>query len=111
VDEFKEAAKISGKVRQRGQPVTFQSFLQLSDIIGLTIVVQYPDQVDKVISAVEGALQKIGINIEEREDHQKRNGFLPHILSVLDLRAWIRSDARSSSRPCCMMPGQRRCTI
>ena len=83
VDEFKEAAKIAGKVRQKGQPVTFQSFLQLSDIVGLTIVVQYPDQIDKVVSTVEGALERANIKIEEREDHQRRNGyFATHLVCI-----------------------------
>lgn len=70
-------------MRQKGQQITFQNFFQLSDIIGLTIVVQYPDQIDKVISTAEQAFQKVGINIEEREDHKRRNGyFATHLVCI-----------------------------
>jgi len=43
--------------------------------VGLTLVVSYPDQIDDVIHVLEEELKHASIIIEERENHQRKNGY------------------------------------
>lgn len=80
-NEFKEAAKIAAKARQRSEFVNFQAFLDLTDIIGLTVVVQYPDQVDEVIAQLQQQLALKHIGVSEPERHVNKNGyFATHLI-------------------------------
>ena len=74
-DEFKDTRKIAGKIRQRGWPVSAQSFLKLNDIIGITVVVQYPDQLNSVIASIKKALKRAGLKIGDLELHMNKNGY------------------------------------
>ncbi len=73
--EFKEPAKIAAKARQKSESVDFRSFLELTDIIGLTVVVQYPDQVDGVIAEVQRQLATKSIGVSDPERHVNKSGY------------------------------------
>jgi ppGpp synthetase/RelA/SpoT-type nucleotidyltranferase len=68
--EFKEPAKIATKARQKNKP-----FLELTDIVGLTVVMQYPDQVDDFIQQAIRLLAEEKIKVLERENHVAKNGY------------------------------------
>lgn len=73
--EFKSAAKIASKVFLRAGETHAQAFLQLSDIVGLTVVVRYPDQVEGVVSGIHDALKTRHIQLLEVQTHEAKNGY------------------------------------
>lgn len=74
--EFKEPAKIAAKARQRNK-----KFLELTDIVGLTAVLQYPDQIENFIGKVAHLLAKQKIVVAEIERHVRKNGyFATHVI-------------------------------
>jgi ppGpp synthetase/RelA/SpoT-type nucleotidyltranferase len=80
-DGFKTSNKISAKLRQRGKPVGVKACLELNDIVGLTIVIQYADQVDVVLDALKRALKPKGIEMSKSEKHANKSGyFATHVI-------------------------------
>jgi len=73
--EFKSAAKIASKVFLRGGESHAQAFLELSDIVGLTVVARYPNQVNSIVSAIEVALKQQQIELIEKQRHAAKNGY------------------------------------
>jgi ppGpp synthetase/RelA/SpoT-type nucleotidyltranferase len=75
-DGFKTSKKIAAKLRQRGKPVSVKACLELNDIVGLTVVIQYTDQVDAVLKALKLALKKNrGISMSKPERHDNKAGY------------------------------------
>lgn len=73
---FKDVRKIVAKLSRRGESSP-QAFLQLGDVIGLTVVVQYPDQREIFFDALRRKLPtrtKMG----EVEKHENKNGYFAH---------------------------------
>lgn len=80
-NEFKDPGKIANKVRQRGLPVGIPAFLDLNDIVGMTVVVNYPDDISRMISAICKILHKQKIKTSKPEKHENKNGyFATHVV-------------------------------
>ncbi|EAV42598.1 hypothetical protein SIAM614_26588 [Stappia aggregata IAM 12614] len=73
--EFKDPRKIVNKVRQKGLPVGAHGFRELNDIIGLTVVIQYPDQIVEIIKRIRTKLRRNGIKSEKPEEHKNKSGY------------------------------------
>ena len=79
--ETKEPAKIASKVRQKGLPVGNPAFLELTDIVGATVVYQYPEQLKPVLASVRELLASQNIAVSDPETHKNKNGyFATHII-------------------------------
>lgn len=71
---FKAPHKIAAKIRQWNLPPTTASFLQINDVIGVTVVVGYPDQVNAVVDAVKKALARKAKWLNTLK-HEAKNGY------------------------------------
>jgi len=77
---FKDARKIAFKARRDYGRVTNETIAKLNDIIGLTVVVQYPDQVEPLRKALRKFLGN-AIKVASQETHRDRNGyFASHVV-------------------------------
>ena len=77
---FKDARKIAFKARRDHGRVTAETIVQLNDIIGLTVVVQYPDQVDPLRKALRKFLGN-AIGVASTETHKDKGGyFATHVV-------------------------------
>jgi len=72
---FKSAEKIATKVRKWGLTPTESNFLLINDIIGITVVIAYPDYIDQVVAAVKKALQTRKSTLIDIVKHEARNGY------------------------------------
>ena len=78
---FKEPGKIANKVRQKGQTPGTKAYLALNDIVGLTVVVKYPNSIPSVISAIRKGLRSKKIAVGLPEEHTNRGGyFATHVV-------------------------------
>ncbi|MEH3157968.1 MAG: hypothetical protein PGN08_03025 [Sphingomonas taxi] len=76
---FKESNKIASKMRRKGG-FSARNLTALSDVIGYTVVVQYPDQRELVFSALKKALAAANVRIDEKEleKHENKRGYFAH---------------------------------
>jgi ppGpp synthetase/RelA/SpoT-type nucleotidyltranferase len=78
---FKEPGKIANKVRQNGGTPGTKAYLELNDIVGLTVVVKYPDGIPQVIKAIRLALKPKRIKVGRPEEHKDKGGyFATHVV-------------------------------
>ncbi|MBP32407.1 hypothetical protein [Methylobacterium sp.] len=76
---FKSSVKIAAKVRaKRAKDPDFVP-KSVTDVIGMTAVVQYPDQVQPFIAAVSEALAKRNVRAEKVERVEKPGYFATHV--------------------------------
>jgi ppGpp synthetase/RelA/SpoT-type nucleotidyltranferase len=73
---FKDVRGIVMKLRRQGAR-TAQSFVELGDVIGLTVVVQYPDQRDLFFGVLRSRLAG-RVKVGEVERHENKNGYFAH---------------------------------
>ncbi|MFK0209476.1 hypothetical protein [Agrobacterium sp. NPDC090283] len=74
-DGFKDSNKIAAKLRQRGKSASIKACLELNDVVGLTVVVQYNDQVGIVLEALKRALKIKDISVSKPEKHDNKAGY------------------------------------
>lgn len=74
-EEFKDAGKMAAKLRQRGMQTSATNFMSLNDVVGLTVVVQYPDQVDDVVRRIKLRLASSGTKAGRPERHENKGGY------------------------------------
>ncbi|MGJ3262143.1 MAG: hypothetical protein ACFE0R_02820 [Salinarimonas sp.] len=74
-NEFKKMPKIVSKLRARGKEITETNLLELNDIVGLTVVVLYPDVLDDVIDALCMRLGERRITTTEPERKEDKRGY------------------------------------
>jgi ppGpp synthetase/RelA/SpoT-type nucleotidyltranferase len=78
---FKDPAKIAYKVRQKGHTPGTKAYLALNDIVGLTVVVKYPDGIPEVIKRVRKSLRSKKITVGQKEEHINKSGyFATHVV-------------------------------
>ncbi|MDB5575485.1 MAG: hypothetical protein JWR80_661 [Bradyrhizobium sp.] len=78
---FKDPGKIANKVRQRGQAPGAKSYLALNDVVGLTVVVKYPDRIPDVIKLIQKGLKSKKIKVGAPEEHKNKGGyFATHVV-------------------------------
>lgn len=75
ISPFKEPAKIANKVRQKGKDPGTKSYLELNDVVGLTIVLRYPDGIHFVLREIKKRLKPKRIKIGPPERHENRGGY------------------------------------
>jgi ppGpp synthetase/RelA/SpoT-type nucleotidyltranferase len=73
---FKDVRKIITKLRRR-KSTSAQSFLELGDVVGLTVVVQYPDQREIFFDALRRKLPA-RTTMSDVEKHENKNGYFAH---------------------------------
>lgn len=73
--EFKESGKIASKLRGRNLAVTPINIMTLTDIVGATVVVRYPDQVKQAIDLIVEHLVPVGVTANVEPQHQNKNGY------------------------------------
>ncbi len=73
---FKSIEKIARKLQERGLEGP-GALLELNDVIGLTIVVQYPDQREVAVAELRAQLGK-DIVVGEAEVHENKRGYYAH---------------------------------
>lgn len=78
-DLFKSPLKIAAKVRAKRAREKAFAARDVRDVIGLTAVVQYPDQIQTFIDVVKGIVEPGGISAEKVERVQKPGYFATHV--------------------------------
>jgi ppGpp synthetase/RelA/SpoT-type nucleotidyltranferase len=80
-NEYKEPGAIARKVRGAGQSVGVPAILKLNDVVGLTVVVHYPDQLAAVIGEIRRSLANESCTTTEPEVHKANKGyFATHVV-------------------------------
>jgi len=74
---FKDPRKVAAKLRKSGN-LSASAFLKLNDIIGLTVVIQYPDQRRAVLQAIRRGLTRHGVKMGSPETHENKKGYFGH---------------------------------
>ena len=76
--ELKSTGKILAACTR---PVSVPNLRKIEDIVGLTIVVQYPDQIDGALDELLAALEPYQIRQERRKDHRSAY-FATHVVML-----------------------------
>jgi ppGpp synthetase/RelA/SpoT-type nucleotidyltranferase len=86
--ELKSVAKIAEKIWRKRRESGKKNFkiIELNDIIGVTIVIQYPDQVESVATKLEQRLRGEKIDISKPETHGEL-GYYAHHADCISRRA------------------------
>ena len=110
--ETKEPSKIASKVRRKGLPVGIPAFLELTDIVGVTVVYQYPQQLNSVLNSIRDELSVREILVSEPEIHKNQSGyFATHIICSGDFGGTLLHCEVQTAKPCFTMHGPRKCMI
>lgn len=72
---FKSPEKIAAKVRKWGKSPTTAHFLEINDIVGVTVVVAYPDYVAGAIKAIKQTLSRRKAKLIDEVKHKAFNGY------------------------------------
>lgn len=72
---FKSPEKIASKVRKWGKSPTTAHFLEINDIVGVTLVIAYPDYVEEAVKAVKRALRSRKAKFRDEVKHEAFNGY------------------------------------
>lgn len=81
-NEFKRAHKIAAKLRGRDLAVAEDTVLELGDVIGVTVVVRYPDEIDHVVDLIRAELKsrRIRTGKPEKKTIKERGYFATHLI-------------------------------
>jgi len=72
---FKSPEKIASKVRKWGKSPTTAHFLEINDIVGITMVIAYPDYVEEAVQATKRALRSRKAKFKDEVKHEAFNGY------------------------------------
>jgi len=74
------------------RPITNENLRKVSDVIGVTVVVQFPDQIEPTLDLIEGKLAQQNINREGARKPHRQTYFATH--SVMLSKALAHRDLR-----------------
>jgi ppGpp synthetase/RelA/SpoT-type nucleotidyltranferase len=76
---FKESVKIAAKLRKKGGVgAGARDLTELGDVVGYTVVVQYPDEREPLYTALRAELARHDVTVGELEKHENKGGYFAH---------------------------------
>ncbi len=76
---FKESVKIAAKLRKKGGVgAGARDLTELGDVVGYTVVVQYPDEREPLFTALGIELARHEVTVGELEKHENKGGYFAH---------------------------------